>query len=84
MNGKIHWSRKTYISTKQEAWCDVSTYEVPYTGKADAGLMSRALTTGKHDKRPKPWTGACGSVAVVGVDEQRKVATVEVSIPIGD
>lgn len=84
MNGTIHWGRKTYISTKHEAWRDVSVYEVPFTGKPDANLIRNALTSGKHDKRPKPWTGACGDVYVIAVDADRRVATIEVSLPIGD
>lgn len=84
MNGTIHWGRKTYIRTNQTAWCDIHTYEVPYTGTADASLMAIALTSGKTDKRPKPWIGACGSIDVVSIDEARKIATVTVSHPIGD
>jgi hypothetical protein len=84
MNGTIHWGRKTYIRTNQEAWYDVHTYEVPFTGNPDANLMRHALTGGKYDKRPKPWIGACGSVEVVSVDAERKIATIEVSHPIGD
>lgn len=84
MANLIHWGRKAYVGSKHAAWHDVSEYEVPYSGEADAVRMRRALTGGKHDKRPKPWIGACGDVSVVAVDEQRKVIRVEVSFPIGD
>lgn len=84
MANAIHWGRKVYVATKHAAWHDVHEYEVPYSGTADANKMRIALTAGKHDKRPKPWLGACGDVDVVSVDEQRKVIRVEISHPIGD
>lgn len=83
-NGIIHWGQKRLIGTKQHAWVDIYTYEVPFSGRADASRMTVALSSGKYDKRPKPWTGACGSVSVEGIDQTAGTATIAVSMPIGD
>jgi hypothetical protein len=44
MKGRIHWSKKVKIDSKQHAWTDEIIYQVPYSGQFDHRAMQNAVS----------------------------------------
>lgn len=82
MAGRIKWGHRVPTSkyAKQEAWHDVMTYTVPYTGEYDEAAMYRAIDV----LRPRPWIGCCGSAEISGHDPDAKTINITIWYPIGD
>lgn len=41
--GTLFWKRRKAIGTKQEAWYDRTTWEVPFTGEYDQNRVREAI-----------------------------------------
>jgi len=92
-NGRIRWSQRRVVGTKQAAWSDLTTYEVPFeiVGRdvlSEAGL--RNLIANAVSRRLNRSGGIVGSsygarsYTVESVDVGAGIARVVESVGIGD